>query len=231
MIKKAKDWLEIVLLFCEIHFYKAMFFAVFYFGTKEVQFLHLAFVLIAVVGIRSRTEVQILLTRIASLVASILLITTMMYQVDYIDHSRYEANCTNDTTEEQLTNNAIWLGFKKEGNNMTLKDLIKPYLVYIVIVSIHAVLILRQTIRRIKMGKSPHTPSVVFKKIKRADADKDIPHLIKYLINYGFYKFGIEICLSVLVIVVGYRMDLVACFYAAWLCSLFFLPREVSERI
>lgn len=67
---------------------------------------------------------------------------------------------------------------------------------YIVIVSIHAVIILRQTIKRIKMGKSPRTPSVVFSKIKRADADKDIPHLLKYLINYGFYRFGIEVCLN-----------------------------------
>lgn len=64
---------------------------------------------------------------------------------------------------------------------------------YIVIVSIHAVIILRQTIKRIKMGKSPRTPSVVFPKIKRADADKDIAHLLKYLINYGFYRFGTEV--------------------------------------
>ena len=43
------------------------------------------------------------------------------------------------------------------------------------------------------MGKSPRTPSVVFPKIKRADADKDIAHLLKYLINYGFYRFGTEV--------------------------------------
>lgn len=120
----------------------------------------------------------------------------------------------------------MWFGFNKADAARNLTDLIRPYLIYIVIVSVHSVIILRQTIKRIKLNKPPRTPTVVFKKIKRSDADRDIPHLIKYMVNYGFYKFGIEVCLVGFVSVIGTRMDLMACFYTVWLCLLFYLPRD-----
>lgn len=197
MAKKARDFMEISLLMLEIHFFKIMMVAFFFLGTREVHLLHLGYIIIAVVGVKSRTEVQVLLTRVASLISAILLITNMIYQVEYIEHDNYKANCTNqnESTEDVVAvdNNAEWVGFNKAKGDITLTHLIKPYLYYIVLVCVHAVIVLRQTIKRIKLGKSPQTPSVVFKKIKRSDADKDIPHLLKYLVNYGFYKFGIEV--------------------------------------
>ena len=69
-------------------------------------------------------------------------------------------------------------------------------------------------------------PLVLFPKIVRQDAEKDLPNFLKYMFNYGFYKFGIEICLMATVALIGSRMDLVACFYAFWLCFLFALSRE-----
>lgn len=36
-------------------------------------------------------------------------------------------------------------------------------------------------------------PKVLFPRITRQDADKDLLHMIKYLVNYAFYKFGIEV--------------------------------------
>ena len=68
-------------------------------------------------------------------------------------------------------------------------------------------------------------------KSKPSDADRDIPHLIKYMVNYGFYKFGIEVCLVGFVSVIGTRMDLMACFYTVWLCLLFYLPRDQLVKV
>ncbi|CAO1304226.1 unnamed protein product [Diamesa serratosioi] len=225
LLDKVIECLEVVLLFVEIHFFKVMLFSAFILAVHGVQLIHAGFVFLSAIGLRSKTEVQLMVTRVASLISAILLITTMMYQVDYIDHNNYESNCTNSTTED-ITNNAVWFGFNKADTTRNLTDLIRPYLIYIAIVSVHAVIILRQTIKRIKANKTPRTPTVVFKKIKRSDADRDIPHLLKYLVNYGFYKFGIEVCLVGFVSVIGTRMDLMACFYTVWLCLLFYLPRE-----
>lgn len=232
LLGKLLTWGEVLLLFVEIHAYKIMLFFTFLLAIHGVKLLHFSFVILGVAGLKAKTEAQFLVTRIASLVSSILLITTMMYQVDYIDQNQYESNCTNtsDPTIE-VTNNAVWIGFQKSNAETKLSDLIRPYLLFIVLVSAHSFIILYQTIKRIKQNKPPRTPTVVFKKIRRADADRDIPHLIKYVVNYGFYKFGIEICLIGYVAVIGYRMDIIACCYAIWMFFLYNLQREQARKV
>lgn len=233
IFKKLLVYAEILLLFLEIHFYKIMLVSVFFLALYNVELLHFSFVILGVAGLRAKSDSQFLVTRIGSLVSSILLITTMMYQVDYIDQNNYEADCSTNTSDptKEVTNNAVWIGFRKATDEVKLTDLIRPYLLYIIIVSIHSFVILYQTIRRIKQNKPPRTPTVVFKNIRRADADRDIPHLLKYLINYGFYKFGIEVCLIAYLVVIGRRMDIVACFYAVWLCFLYKLDRETARKV
>lgn len=103
------------------------------------------------------------------------------------------ANETIPTAREVLNNTAVWFGFVKAGKNFPLSLLIRPYLVYIVLVTVHAVVTLRQTIHRIRSGQPVQPAKLLFPKIVRKDADKDIIHLFKYLCNYGFYKFGIEV--------------------------------------
>lgn len=223
---------EIVLLFIEIHAYKIMLFCAFLLAINEVELLHFSYVILGVAGLKAKSEAQFLVTRIASLVSSILLITTMMYQVDYIDQNKYESNCTNTSDSNvEVSNNAVWIGFKKASAEVKLSDLIRPYLIYIVLVSAHSFIILRQTIKRIKQSKTPRTPTVVFRNIRRSDADRDIPHLIKYIVNYGFYKFGIEICLITYVMVIGYRMDIIGCCYAIWLFFLYNLQRDQARKV
>jgi piezo-type mechanosensitive ion channel component 1/2 len=232
VFNKLLVWFDIALLFIEIHAYKIMMTCICLLAIRNVELLHFSFIVLGVAGLKAKSESQFLVTRVASLVASILLITTMMYQVDYIDQNNYSSNCTNtsDLTAD-ITNNAVWIGFKKASKEQKLSDLLRPYLVYIVIVSVHSFIILWQTIKRIKKNKPPRTPSVVFKNIRRTDADRDIPHLIKYIINYGFYKFGIEVCLIGYIMVIGYRMDIIACAYAVWLFFLYNLQREQARKV
>jgi hypothetical protein len=190
------------------------------------------FVILSVIAVRMHSKSTILVTRIMSLISAILLISNMIYQVDYIEPVRYETNCSNiETTEKYLNNNAIWVGFEKTSNDISLADIIRPYLIYIIAVTIHAVVNLRQTIRRIRLGVSPRTPSVIFPNITRSDADKNIPNMIMFLFNYGFYKFGIEITMMSLIIVISSRMDIISCFYAIWLCALCRMNRESLKKI
>lgn len=80
-------------------------------------------------------------------------------------------------------------------------------------------------------GKPLTRPKVLFPKVTRADADKDLTYLIKYLFNFAFFKFGIEVTLVMLVVLIGTRMDVVALIYAAWLCILFASSRENKARL
>lgn len=85
--------------------------------------------------------------------------------------------------------------------------------------------------RRFLSGRSIARPKVLFPRITRSDADKDITHLIKYLLNFAFYKFGVEVTLLMLAILIIARVDVVAVLYAIWLCFLFGVSRETKHRV
>ncbi|KAK5645923.1 hypothetical protein RI129_004387 [Pyrocoelia pectoralis] len=71
----------------------------------------------------------------------------------------------------------------------------------------------------------------MFPKINRSDADKTVLKCIKYLFNYGFYKFGFEICVITIVIVIGVRLDFYAVFYLVWLSLLIGVKRTTTRRM
>lgn len=46
--------------------------------------------------------------------------------------------------------------------------------------------------------------------------------MLKFLLNYGFYKFGMEVTLVMTALLVVRRMDLWSMFYIVWLIALVF---------
>uniref|UniRef100_A0A182LTJ0 Piezo-type mechanosensitive ion channel component n=1 Tax=Anopheles culicifacies TaxID=139723 RepID=A0A182LTJ0_9DIPT len=239
--KQSLQLLELTWLFFEIHMLKIVLIVAFSLSVNSVNFLHLLYVVLSVFTVKAHTTgkdslmyIQLIrITRIMSLFSAIMLILTMIYQVKYIKEENFQSECPNidaNTTQMDM-NNAKWFGMRKTGSGETLSDLLRPYLVYILIVTVHTVTILRQTIHRIRLGQSPKTPSLMFPNIVRADADKDIPRMIQYLFNYGYYKFGVEISLVTLIVVIGNRMDVFSIFYAIWLAIMFHMTREGLQRL
>ena len=58
---------------------------------------------------------------------------------------------------------------------------------FVTVVNIH------QTYKRSLRGRSISKPQYMFPRITRADADKNILSCVKYILNYGFYRFGVEV--------------------------------------
>ncbi|XP_053665135.1 piezo-type mechanosensitive ion channel component [Anopheles marshallii] len=239
--KQSLQLLELTWLFFEIHMLKIVLIVAFSLSVNSVNFLHLLYVVLSVFTVKAHTTgkdslmyIQLIrITRIMSLFSAIMLILTMIYQVKYIKEENFQSECPNidaNTTQMDM-NNAKWFGMRKTGSGETLSDLLRPYLVYILIVTVHTVTILRQTIHRIRLGQSPKTPALMFPNVVRVDADKDIPRMIQYLFNYGYYKFGVEISLVTLIVVIGNRMDVFSIFYAIWLAILFHMTREGLQRL
>lgn len=92
-------------------------------------------------------------------------------------------------------NNAEWLGFRKTDDEYSLASLVKWNIIYITIVTLWAVILVRQFNFRVSRGKPTTRPFFMFPKIKRPDADKNLKNCFKYLLNFGFYKFGVEVSL------------------------------------
>lgn len=71
---------------------------------------------------------------------------------------------------------------------------------------------------------------VIFLDVDRTMADKDVTNFLKYLLNYGFYKFGVEICLILLTISIGNHGDIFSVFYCIFLIAFVLFNREECKR-
>lgn len=229
--KKTLELYELALVFLELHLIKLVIFLGFWLSIKDPCVIHVLFVVITVIAALTRTNKQILMSRILSVVVGVFLLTKMIYQVTYIDHGQFNVTCTISQNETEVVNNAEWVGFTKIGKVITLPALVKMYIIYIAMVTVDVIIRLRQRIARTLKGLPDERPTVLFPNVTRKDAEQDLRQMVKYLANYGFYKFGVEVCLIFTVIVIGIRMDIVALLYAIWLSCIFYVDRRKLAAI
>nr|CAD7439031.1 unnamed protein product [Timema bartmani] len=131
-------------------------------------------------------------------------------------------------TVHQIANSKIAMkqdhGSVKEKRDRQLS--LDPNKRLLVVTTLFALVEVVQLFKRHRDGVVLTRPSVLFPQITRVHADYGVESCLKYLINYGFYKFGVEICLVKMVVLIALRMDVYALFYAFWLCLLFSINRE-----
>ena len=60
-------------------------------------------------------------------------------------------------------------------------------------ITVQAVVGIRQQYKRLVTGLPPPPEGVLFPNITRQQADDGLLECIKFLLNYGFYKFGVEV--------------------------------------
>lgn len=134
------------------------------------------------------------------------------------------------SSNNTVYNIAEWFGMTKAEPGH-LAELLKGYIGIIVVTTLRKIIRIRQCFYRKEIGEPLETPQVMFPSITRADADKGIPECLKFLFNYGFYKFGLEICLIGFVALIGTRLDFYSVLYSVWLLLLFSLRRRTISRI
>ncbi|XP_050729563.1 piezo-type mechanosensitive ion channel component-like isoform X11 [Eriocheir sinensis] len=241
--RRLLDWLQAVLgsalelgwRFLEIHLMKIVLGSVITLACYDVCPLHWAFAILASVAVPCPERIQTAICRTCVVLSSFLLIARMIYQIDYIDPEEWAADCSifnNETAKPYPLNttadNAAWTGLTKTDN---LPKYLKGYIGIIVVITVQAVVGIRQQYQRKVTGLPPPPLGVLFPNVTRAVADDGIVECLKFLLNYGFYKFGVEICLMSLVAVIGTRLDVYSLFYAAWLCYFYNRERRGIARV
>ncbi|XP_015277936.1 PREDICTED: piezo-type mechanosensitive ion channel component 2-like [Gekko japonicus] len=115
---------------------------------------------------------------------------------------------------------AYWIGGLMKCHDNVLPCL-KAHLTILVLMALEATVHRHQLFYRTKNQLiPPATGSIMFDGITRKNLDDGLLSCIKYFINYGFYKFGLEICFVAAVNVIGKRMDLYSLIHAGWLIYL-----------
>ncbi|KAF7634390.1 hypothetical protein Mgra_00006244 [Meloidogyne graminicola] len=74
-------------------------------------------------------------------------------------------------------------------------------------------------------------PGILFPNAKPCDFDKSLTDCTKFLLNYGFYKFGLEISLASLGFAAWLRMDLLGALLVVWLFVLISISRNARKRL
>ncbi|XP_016841730.1 piezo-type mechanosensitive ion channel component isoform X3 [Nasonia vitripennis] len=227
-------------LFLEIHMQKIIFISFVLLCIDDVCAINFFFILTIAISINFRRTAQIMVINVMATAVAVLMVIKMLYQIDYIKHDEWNRNCTehiqgNSTTNAtdiiKTYNMAEWIGMKKVTDTMKLPKLLEGYIGIITVTTFRAIIAVRQWFYRQENNESLETPMVMFPKIKRADADKGIVPCIKFLFNYGFYKFGLEFCLMGIVALIGSRLDFYSVLYSIWLMILFSMNRQTTLRV
>lgn len=235
MLSKAAD---VCWRLLEIHMMKAVLLAVFMLAIFDVCAVHIIFVVLVVVALPFRW-MQLFLTHCCSMWVSMLLLAKMIYQLNFVDRYGWSTNCSSvsgfdgNSTDfpppfNSTIDNRVWIGFQKTTN---LTSYCKGYIMLIVVFSAHAMVRYRQRFYRVRHQLPEPRPGVVFIEANRSNADVGIKQCLMYLLNYFFYKFGVEVCFVTMVTCIGVRLDVFALMTSLWLCAMFLLRRRNLAKV
>ncbi|XP_022249560.1 piezo-type mechanosensitive ion channel component 2-like [Limulus polyphemus] len=252
-IKTLKRWFHLILeravtisqgvsdliwQFLEIHVIKIVLFSVLWLALHDVCAVHLLFVIFVTVALPFKA-LQTFLSHCCAVWAAVLLLTKMIYQLKFVDQYGWMVNCSDMNYVDQNTSvhpslltdiidNRMWVGFRKTDDLLVY---CKGYIGVILILTLQAVVKVHQKLHRYHRNEEEPLEKVMFPGVTRTKADVGLLECLKFLFNYAFYKFGIEVCFVTTVICIGVRLDVYAVISALWLCGLFLLRRKVMSLV
>ncbi|CAH1133196.1 unnamed protein product [Ceutorhynchus assimilis] len=235
-ITRLHKFLNLLYLFLEIHMPRVVLFFAMLLCVYDTCALYFILVLLIPASFTLGRPVQIFTIYSSSILVSLFLLARMLYQIKYINPDIWNVTCVaeNETMNhtERIANNMHWLGFDKSDQvDRSVPSLVKWNIIYILIVTLYSVILVRQYYYKIARGKPTTRAFFMFPRITRADADKNLTNMLKYLANYAYFKFGVEISFMATVAVIAIRMDLYAVFYSLWLVILYSLKRSTLSRV
>ncbi|XP_054652198.1 piezo-type mechanosensitive ion channel component 1 [Dunckerocampus dactyliophorus] len=171
----------------------------------------------------------------------VIIMCKMLYQLSVVSPPEYSSNCSlplhNETnlSQGEIRNSSLyrepvdparWFGIRKEA---TVLDYSKSHLVVLLLLVFEATVYRHQAHHYRQLQQSPPNIPVLFTDATRDTLDKGLIPCFKYLLNYTFYKFGLEICFLMIVNVIGQRMNFLVILHGCWLVAI--LVRRRRSKI
>ncbi|KAI7813887.1 piezo-type mechanosensitive ion channel component 1 isoform X2 [Triplophysa rosa] len=159
----------------------------------------------------------------------VIIVCKMLYQLSVVNTAEYSNNCTrplvNETSlePEEVLNSTLykapvdpaqWFGIRKDA---TVLGYSKDHLLVLMLLVFEATVYRHQIHHYRQKQCSPPTVPAILPQATRDTLDQSLLHCVKYLLNYSFYKFGLEICFLMTVNVIGQRMNFLVIFHGCWL--------------
>ncbi|XP_077437796.1 piezo-type mechanosensitive ion channel component 1 isoform X2 [Vanacampus margaritifer] len=170
----------------------------------------------------------------------VIIMCKMLYQLSVVSPTEYSNNCSlpllNETnlSQKEVMNSSLykapvdpakWFGIRKEA---TVLDYSKNHLVVLLLLAFEATVYRHQAHHYRQLQRSPSIIPALFPEVTRNTLDQGLLHCLKYLLNYTFYKFGLEICFLMTVNVIGQRMNFLVIIHGCWLVAILVRRRRAS---
>lgn len=227
---------EVCWLFLEIHMMKVVYGCVFAYAVSDVSVVNSVFVIATSISIPI-ARYESVVTIVFALWSATLIISKMLYQLSIASYFKSEANCTdvhfapqngslidyppfNETTSLDYR---TYLGYEEVAN---VFGYVGKYLIILLVLTVHSVVTLRQRVHRQRFGLPSNPCGLLFMSASRKTADMGFLGFIQFLLNYGFYKFGLELTILSMIVLIGQRMDAMSVVFSFWLFLTSLLRRK-----
>ncbi|TKS85163.1 Piezo-type mechanosensitive ion channel component 1 [Collichthys lucidus] len=170
----------------------------------------------------------------------VIIVCKMLYQLTVVNPVEYSRNCslplinkTNLLPEEMLNSSlyaepvdpAKWVGIRKDA---TVLGYSKDHLLVLMLLVFEATVYRHQAHHYRQLQRSPPTIPALFPAATRDTLNQGLIPCLKYLLNYTFYKFGLEICFLMTVNVIGQRMNFLVIIHGCWLVAILVRRRRAA---
>ncbi|XP_076599165.1 piezo-type mechanosensitive ion channel component 1 isoform X1 [Chaetodon auriga] len=170
----------------------------------------------------------------------VIIVCKMLYQLSVVSPVEYSSNCslplTNETnlSPEEMMNSSLymepvdpanWFGIRKDA---TVLGYSKNHLIVLMLLVFEATVYRHQAHHYRQLQRSPPTIRALFPTATRDTLDQGLIPCFKYLLNYTFYKFGLEICFLMTVNVIGQRMNFLVIIHGCWLVAMLVRRRRAA---
>ncbi|KAJ8247331.1 hypothetical protein GJAV_G00245080 [Gymnothorax javanicus] len=170
----------------------------------------------------------------------VIIVCKMLYQLSVVNPSEYSSNCSvplpNETSLEgtEILNSTLykgpidpanWFGFRKDA---TVLGYSQNHLLILMLLVLEATVYRHQIHHYRQIQRSPPRIPALFPDTTRDTIDQGLLSTLKYLLNFCFYKFGLEICFLMTVNVIGQRMNFLVIIHSCWLVAILTRRRRLA---
>ncbi|XP_022080337.1 piezo-type mechanosensitive ion channel component 1-like [Acanthaster planci] len=211
----------------EIHMSKVVLFTIIMVVTREMTAANglLVLLIFLVMPLPWFTRCMFLL---AALWVSIVIFVKMVFQLDLMPMERFATNCTDNEAINGTFSYLEWFGLRQ--TNSFPAYIIGYVFIILMMILWYAAQLRQEHYRNINNLERPKQ-KIVFEEVKREQADEGLVNCMKFLANYCFYKYGLEMCYITTVIVAAVRLDVLSVIYMVLLLCLIFLRRKTVSYL
>ncbi|KAL1241747.1 Piezo-type mechanosensitive ion channel component [Trichinella spiralis] len=229
---RLKIFVEHIWRILEVHFNKIIPLFIMYLAIDEVNAINFAFPVLSVLMLTFRKLYSCFC--FASCVwAGVIVLAKMIFQLHIFDISKIPIlfpYCSDDAMSNQtiLENLFQWTGFEKTDN---IAFYLVNYVVFFILLALQTIIYQRQQYTRAVSKVSEPEDGIIFENCTRNDADKGLISCLKFLANYGCYKFGVELTYILITVSIAIRMDAFSLFYGLILLFSLMLQRRALANV